>query len=515
MSRGRRYDNEPKLNIKKVLAIVIAIAVLVLFVATIKSLFTSENKPKEMLTSTAYFSSYKDGKWGVIDSKGQEIIPATYDEMIIIPDNSKDIFVCSYDINYSAGTYKTKVLDKDGKIVLNTYSNVQAVQNSDGNSIWYEKNILTYKQNGKLGLINFDGNKITNDVYDNVYALDGIKNSIIIEKNGKLGLVNNSTGKVVINPEYQEIKSLDPKSYELGFIVKNDSNNYGIIDSNSKTVLDFNYNQIFQIHSETYFVVKDTQDGNYKIVDKTGQVLVESNTENIPNVDQITAINGNNVIYIQDGKYGMLNIADKKVVIEASYDELSFGYGDTLIANKENKYGIIDADESTKVDYNYSKITYSKETGFAQGEKDNFKTDIIDSNSKIVLTDVIISSINLDKGFIRVRINNDYKYYNFKFEEKQAKEVLPSNTLFLFKEKNKYGYKNIDDKVIVDPIYDDATEQNAYGFCAVNQNGMWGAIKSDGTLVLKPTVNLENNYEIDFISDWHLYPDSSIFTYTK
>ena len=32
MSRGRRYDNEPKLNIKKVISVVIAILVIAMFV---------------------------------------------------------------------------------------------------------------------------------------------------------------------------------------------------------------------------------------------------------------------------------------------------------------------------------------------------------------------------------------------------------------------------------------------------------------------------------------------------
>ena len=38
MSRGRRYNNEPKLNIKKVIAVIIAIIVIVMFVIAIKNL---------------------------------------------------------------------------------------------------------------------------------------------------------------------------------------------------------------------------------------------------------------------------------------------------------------------------------------------------------------------------------------------------------------------------------------------------------------------------------------------
>ena len=45
----------------------------------------------------------------------------------------------------------------------------------------------------------------------------------------------------------------------------------------------------------------------------------------------------------------------------------------------------------------------------------------------------ILSEINITNGYMRIRIDNDYKYYNFKFEEKTNKEVLSTNTIFLDK----------------------------------------------------------------------------------
>lgn len=37
-------------------------------------------------------------------------------------------------------------------------------------------------------------------------------------------------------------------------------------------------------------------------------------------------------------------------------------------------------------------------------------------------------------------LGDDYKYYNFKFEEKPASNLLTSNTLFLSKKDGKYGF---------------------------------------------------------------------------
>ena len=74
--------------------------------------------------------------------------------MVIIPDKNEDLFICSYDVNYDNETYKTKVLNADGKEILKDYENVTALENNDGSNVWYEDNVLKYSKDGKYGLIN-------------------------------------------------------------------------------------------------------------------------------------------------------------------------------------------------------------------------------------------------------------------------------------------------------------------------------------------------------------------------
>lgn len=112
MSRGRRFDDEPKLNIKKVVATVVAIIVVIMFIISIKKLLTNPLKTKEVSTVETYFPVYTNQKWGVIDNNGQLIIDATYDEMVVVPDKNKDLFICTYDVNYENEVFKTKVLNK-------------------------------------------------------------------------------------------------------------------------------------------------------------------------------------------------------------------------------------------------------------------------------------------------------------------------------------------------------------------------------------------------------------------
>ena len=92
MRRGRRYDTEPKLNIKKVIAVIIAIAVVIMFVCIIKSLLNKSIK-EDKIETISYYTLYTNDKWGIIDSKGNIVIEPTYDEMIVVPNKKIFFFV--------------------------------------------------------------------------------------------------------------------------------------------------------------------------------------------------------------------------------------------------------------------------------------------------------------------------------------------------------------------------------------------------------------------------------------
>lgn len=116
----------------------------------------------------------------------------------------------------------------------------------------------------------------------------------------------------------------------------------------------------------------------------------------------------------------------------------------------------------------------------------------------------VLVELNVNDKYLRMRVDSDYKYYNLNLEEITSQEALPNNTLFLKKENGKYGYVDKKGNVIVDYIYDDATEQNSYGFVSVKKDGLWGSIDKNGKTIIEPKYNLENNLKIDFIGKWYL-----------
>ena len=139
MSRGRRYSNEPKLNIKKVVAVALAVVLIVLFMIAMKNLAGSDSSSHH-LVSTTYFLFNQDNKWGVIDHNSKIIIEPTYEDALIIPNNKKAVFLATYNANYEEGTYQTKVLDARGKEILTGYDKVIALENYDENhNLWCKK----------------------------------------------------------------------------------------------------------------------------------------------------------------------------------------------------------------------------------------------------------------------------------------------------------------------------------------------------------------------------------------
>lgn len=505
-SRGRRYDDDSrKLNMKKVVATIIVIIGIIMIILSIKNLFLGDEKNKDVSTVTTYLSVLENNKWGVIDNKGNIVVDLNYDEMVVIPNKTQDVFVCTYNIDYNNETYSTKVIDEDGNQILTEYNEITAIENSDGTNVWYEDNVLRFKKAGKYGLINFEGKVIAEPEYDNIYALSGVKDTLIIEKDGKKGLINNKTSEIIINPEYIDIAAIT-ENHENGYIIKNNSNKYGLIANDKTKVLEEKYDDIKRVTGNGYYVV--VENGTVEVVDKSGNVILNSG------FDSIEAIQLDNFIIIKNGKYGVIDKTGAEV-IPSDYENIKFGKAESFIAQKDGKVGIIKNDGSTLIDFEYERISYIETADFFQAEKENFKTDIIDRNFEKVLTDIIISELNTDIGYLRVRDDKEYKYYNFKFEEKTNKEILSTNTLFLVKENGKYGYENKNGERIVDCIYDDAKEQNEFGYCAVKKDGKWGALKSDGTVIVTPSRDLDEYLYIDFVSEWNRYNDLRLNVYTK
>lgn len=505
MGRGRRYE-EPKLNMKKVFAVIIAIIVVIMFIFMIKGLLTKD-KDQGKIISKDYFTCFKDNKWGVIDSNGKNIIDPSYAEMIIIPNSKNDIFLCTYDVDYQTGEYKTKALNSKNEEIFTNYDKIEAISNVDkNNNMWYEENILKVEKDGKFGLINLTGKELTSIDYEEILPIQGIKNALKVKKNGKYGIVNDE-GKEILKTQYADIDNIG-KDDKSGFIIKSDNGKYGVVDYSENVVIEPIYDGMEKVYGNDYYVAKKA---NKQILVQKGGTEVKSF-----DYDEIKGISSNidnGIIYTKNNKYGIAKITGESV-IAVTYEDLKEAKSGIFIAKKDGKYGIIDISNNTKIEFKYKSISYDEKADIYIAETEDFNNDIIDNTFAIKQSGILIN-IDDEKGYIELRQGEEYKYYNFKFEEKNVKDIFTSNTLYLSRKNGKYGFIDKNGKVVVDYIYDDATEQNEYGYASIKKDGKWGSIDNKGNIVQEPTYNLDEYLKIDFIGRWHLGKDINMNYYNQ
>ena len=503
MSKGRRYSEDQHLNYTKVFAVIIAILVIAMCIVIIKNLLSRQKESIDE-QSKDYYALYTDDKWGIVDSTGNTVIEPMYQEMIIVLNNRKDVFLCTYDVNEKTGEYKTKVINRKNEEIYTKYDKIEPLENYDksGNA-WYEKDIMRVQKDGKYGLIDIDGKEILSLEYDNIETLKGLENSIIVTKNGKVGLVNKS-GATIINPEFSKIQKFDD-DYTKGYITVDLNKKYGLVSYAGSKILENKYEKIDAIYGENHFVIQEK--GKQIVINSKGDKVITDG------FDKITQINSDGVVFVKDKEYGFMNY-DKKVLVKPTYQELKEINTGTLKAKKDNKYGIIDINGKEKLGFKYSDLYYEESAGFYVTEDEKYNSQILDNKLKVKLSGVL-SELNKEDGYMKLKIKDEYKYYNFKFEEKDVKDVLSNNNLFVSRKDGKYGFVDKEGNVVVDYIYDEAQEQNKYGFAAVKKGNLWGSINREGKEVITPKYKMKNYLVIDFIGKWHLGQDINMNYYCE
>ncbi len=504
MSRGRRYE-EPKLNLKKVFAVVLAIVVVIMFIFIIKGILGKDREQGKIMSKN-YVSIFKDNKWGVMDSNGTIIIDPSYEEMITIPNHKNDVFLCVYDVNYETGEYKTKALNSKNEEIFTQYEQIEPIANKDQKDhMWYEDSMIKVKKDGKYGIIDLTGKELTTCQYDEIVAIDGLKDVVKVTKEEKVGVVDKE-GKEIVAIQYTDITNLGKDSKE-GFIVKEEGK-YGVVDSTNQTILETKYEGIEKVHRNEMYVVK--QAGSQILIKKDGEEVQKTGydeiTEILKNIE-------NGIIYKKDGKFGVMKTTGE-VTIAPDYEELKETKTGLFIAKQKGKYGVIDLQKENKIEPIYQSIQYNEKADIYIAEKEDYENDIIDSTF-VIRQSGILTDLEEEKGYFEIKQGEDYRYYNFKFEEKKITDIKANNTLFKSKKDGKYGFVNKKGEVIIDYQYDDVTEQNQYGYAGIKKDGKWGSINLKGEIMQEPTYDLEDYLKIDFIGRWHLGKDMNMNYYNQ
>ena len=168
------------------LILIIGIIVIVKYSKYKKSLvYTVEHIENE-----DYFPVMQNERYGVINRNGDIVVDPIYD-VIEIPNPTKPLFICKNNYNVETKNYNVQVFDDSNNQLLYQYYIVEAIKlNNVENNGYYEKSVLKYKSNDKYGLINFDGKKITDAIYDSIEGFDYKEGLLLVKKSDKYGIIN-------------------------------------------------------------------------------------------------------------------------------------------------------------------------------------------------------------------------------------------------------------------------------------------------------------------------------------
>lgn len=491
--------------------------------------FKNKNKEYELekITSWKYFTIVENNKMGVIDNKGNVIIEPNYNT-IQIPNPTKDVFICINDD-------ETKVVNEKGEESFKNFEEVSAIQLKElATEIPFEKSILKYKENEKYGLVNFEGKKITEAIYENIENLPYKEGELLVENNGKYGVIN-MLGKEVIPVEYKEIKvdeyyEKDSAYRYSGYIVGTETDNgtmYKYINYNNKQQSKDEYQDIqrvvdYENKDEYYLIFK--KDNKYGVI-KNENIVINNEYDNIEydSFNQLFTVK-------KDGKYGVLK-SNGETLISCLYDEIDiegiyiyslkgeeqiifdttgakienpkyksvYNVEDTnykITINNENKYGVVDENNNEIIKNEYYYIGYLGNNYFVVSGQ-NGKNGIMNNEGKVVLEVKYDTIEKLEKSdIIEATELNTNTIILFNKEIKQIANI--SNSTLYERENFVKLYSNNEQKYFDSEGNEKENKEilNNKLFADV-KNGKWGFIDSNGNVIV--------DYIYDNVTEFNSY----------
>lgn len=293
-----------------------------------------------------FFAGKKDGKYGLLDDKGNFILPCEFDGIErwgvtpliqVCKDNKygvydlsgKEVIKIDFDILHdprSEGTPVTissvvweneGVVNAEGKFILNPdeFSSC-SVEESAGV-------IVATDRSGKVGLYSYDGSVIKASVADRINGFSD-NGTAVAKKDDLYGMLDRD-GNWVIPAEYE---GLDKMSEGLAAAEKDGK--WGFINAKNEWVIPPAYDYVYREFKHGYTIV--AKEGKYILINSKGKELTKPSAT--LHIDEPAE----GLIPFKVGrKYGYLNTEGDVAIKPAFEDAENFKYGCALVSVKVGK----------------------------------------------------------------------------------------------------------------------------------------------------------------------------------
>lgn len=288
-----------------------------------------------------------------------------------------------------------------------------------------ENSVLKYKKDDLYGLVDLEGNQITEAVYEEISSLDYRPGRILVKKEGKYGILD-SQGNLFIPIKYDKISA------------------------------DGYYSEKSKYEKTGYIVGEKTEEGlHFGYIDYKGNVLLDTKYETLERALEYEDENSY-LIAMQKGKKGVFK--NQKKIIDLDFQNIHYSaLSQVFIVNKNGKYGFFHLDGKVILKPQYT--NYSVAGNYISVTKEN-QTELFDINGNLVNTNSYTKMIETgnpayfiaedDKGFYSI-ISKDVK-----IDEKYIQVSYAFNNYFIFTdETGKTGVINaLTQEIEIEPKYD-------------------------------------------------------------
>lgn len=484
--------------------------------------------------------------------------------MMTIPNPSKPVFIGQYNYDSQKGEYQTEVVNEKNEKILTSYAQVLPLMFKDASvEVPYEKSVLAYKENGKYGIIDFQGKKITKAIYDSIECLLYKEGCLLVKQDDKYGVIN-IKGKEMVEIAYDSISAdgyyeEETKYQKAGFIIgqkKEEGYRYGYINANGNMLLEVEYNEIDRVTeitdtNEVYLLAfKNGQAGLYKnkeqiikhgyeeieynklnqlflvqknnkqgVIDKAGNEILKVEYDAVLVTEQNISAEKDGIIYYFDkhgnkqekensetiistensqyfitmnenDQFGIKN-KEGNILLSNEYSYIEYAFDNYFIITKEGKAGVFDAKQREEIISKYSVIQKIENKKALQAiVTDPYKIELYNENMEKVAT-MEDATLSVEENYMKLFSKTERKYFDVSGNEIQNTQIFPSLSLYAFMQNGKWGFKDKEGNVKIEPNYDMVTELNTYGFAGIKKDGKWGVINSNGEILVEPVYEIE------------------------
>lgn len=449
----------------------------------------------------------KDGKFGLFTSSGVSLVPAEY-ELIILPHHGSEL--ASHGGGCPAKTQLIRVkkngkygcINQSGKLVVPTeYDSIVA--------FGYSSYSVVSKE-GKYGAIDRTGNLVLEPIYDKIIPQE-FSGEMIVFKEGKAGVVGDSS-EVLIPFEYDEIRIADAFN-QVYFVKKN--NVWGLINNHYEIVVAPMYNELKEMEYRPY--IQFRKGSKWGFLTDSGTVVQQAK------FDEIKEIGENEYAYRIGSKWGMIyNNATQTT--KPLFDEIYFSDFYLFSVRNGSYYGVCNDTGAVIIKTQFTEplnIYELVDYGYCTIEKAG-KYGMVDATGEIIFKPIYDEPIYFS-DYSRTEVSVTHSTRNGKpvVLNARGEEIIGpayedfyrqdfSNAYFIVVANEKYGIVDLEGNVICEPIYDEIVSEmtlqqnDSAHTCFVVQKGEKAGV-----------IDLEGSVKIPFLYSRIAYFNDSLVSVSK